>query len=191
MNATSQYTLAVTSCVPAPKYDLIVIDPPWPITKITRNVRPQQTKHLDYQTMNFDWIETLPIASIAEDNAMIFLWTIQKYLPVSFRLLENWGFKYQRTLTWDKGNGMCLFRFHHRTEFVLFGYKGKIAMYPRQKAVPTMFSGKSERHSAKPDNFYTMIEHFGDKRIDVFARKEREGWSVFGNEVPNSITLNM
>jgi len=171
------------------KYDLIVIDPPWPVKKIVRTSRPNQTAHLDYPTMSFDRIAALPIEKIADNHSVVFLWTTQNFLPDAFTLLKKWGFKYQRTLTWDKGNGMCLFGFHHRNEFVVFGYKGRIEMFPRQKAVPTVFAGKSERHSAKPDIFYKMIEHFGNKRIDLFARKERPGWDVFGNEVISSIPL--
>ncbi len=171
------------------KYNLIVIDPPWPINKIQRRSRPNQHRPLDYKTMDFERIKELPIEQIADDNAVIFLWTIQKFLRLSFELLDAWGFRYQRTLTWDKQNGMCLFGFHHRTEFILFGYKGKLNMYPRQKAVPTLLVNKSGRHSAKPDSFYSMIEHFGNKRIDVFARNERSGWDVYGDEVNNSITF--
>ena len=171
------------------KYDLIVIDPAWEVGKIQRKVRPNQKPELDYITMPFDEIKALPISKMADTNSVIFLWTIQKWLPKSFELLDAWGFKYQRTLTWDKKNGMCLFGFHHRTEFVLFGYKGKIEMYPKRKAIPTVFDGKSERHSAKPDEFYQLVQGLGKNRVDVFARREREGWDVFGNEVNNSIDL--
>ena len=171
------------------KYDLIVIDPAWEVGKIQRKVRPNQKPELDYITMPFDEIKALPIGEMADTNSVIFLWTIQKWLPKSFELLNAWGFKYQRTLTWDKKNGMCLFGFHHRTEFVLFGYKGKIEMYPKRKTIPTVFDGKSERHSAKPDEFYQLVQGLGKNRVDVFARREREGWDVFGNEVNNSIDL--
>lgn len=171
------------------KYDLIVIDPAWEVGKIQRKVRPNQKPELDYVTMPFDEIKALPIGEMTDTNSVIFLWTIQKWLPKSFELLDAWGFKYQRTLTWDKKNGMCLFGFHHRTEFVLFGYKGKIEMYPKRKAIPTVFEGKSERHSAKPDEFYQLVQGLGKNRVDVFARRERKGWDVFGNEVNNSIDL--
>lgn len=93
-------------------------------------------------------------------------------------------------LTWDKGNGMCLFGFHHRTEFCLFGYRGGIEMYPRRKAIPTVFGGKSERHSAKPDEFYSMVEPLGANRLDIFARRPREGWTVWGNEVEANTNLS-
>lgn len=62
-------------------------------------------------------------------------------------------------------------------------------MYPKGKAIPTVFTGKSNRHSEKPDEFYQMIEPMGSKRLDVFARKERKGWDVFGNEVNHSISI--
>ncbi len=171
------------------KYKTIVIDPAWEVKKILRKVRPNQKENLDYKTMSFEEIKALPIGNIADENSVIFLWTTHKWLPKSFELLDAWGFKYQRTLTWDKNNGMCLFGFHHRTEFVLFGYKGKIEMYPRRKAIPTVFTGKSERHSAKPNEFYELIKPFGFPAVDIFARKQRDGWDVYGNEVDNSITF--
>lgn len=171
------------------KYDLLVIDPPWQVKKIVRRIRPNQKSELDYKTMSLDEIKALPIKNASSENSVLFLWTTHAYLESSFEIMREWGFKYQRVITWDKGNGMCLFGFHHRTEFVLFGYRGKIEMYPHRKAIPTVFSAKSPRHSAKPDEFYKMIEPFGENRLDVFARVQRAGWDVFGNEVENSIDL--
>ena len=63
------------------------------IKKIKRNVRPNQVE-MDYETMKFKQIEDLPIKDISDSNSVLFLWTIQKYLPSSFGLLEKWGFKY-------------------------------------------------------------------------------------------------
>mgnify|MGYP000904257005 FL=1 len=168
---------------PEKKYNVIVVDPPWPVKKIVRKVRPNQKPELDYITMTVEEIKNIPIRDIADDNAVLFLWTTHAFLKTAFDVLRTWGFKYQRCLTWDKANGVCFFGFHHRTEFVLFGYKGKIEMYPRRKAIPTLFSGKSMRHSAKPDEFYKLIEPLGERRIDIFARQERSGWDVWGNEV--------
>jgi len=90
---------------PNKKYDVIVIDPPWPVKKIIRGVRPNQTASLDYPTMKLNEIKKLPINTIAKDNSICFLWTIQKYLRDSFDVLEEFGFNYQRTITWDKRKG--------------------------------------------------------------------------------------
>ncbi len=174
---------------PEKKYNVIVVDPPWPVKKIVRKVRPNQKPELDYITMTVEEIKNIPIRDIADDNAVLFLWTTHAFLKTAFDVLRTWGFKYQRCLTWDKANGVCFFGFHHRTEFVLFGYKGKIEMYPRRKAIPTLFSGKSMRHSAKPDEFYKLIEPLGERRIDIFARQERSGWDVWGNEVNGDLVV--
>lgn len=180
----------------ANKYRTIVVDPPWPVKKILRDCRPNQKQNLDYPVMSIDEIKALPISSISAKDSVLFLWTTHAFLPVSFEILESWGFRYQRTLTWDKQNGMCLFGFHHRTEFCLFGYRGKIDMYPQREAIPTLFSVKSGRHSAKPDTFFNMVAVFGSPRIELFAREwtplwpRREGWDVWGNEVQCSIELS-
>jgi N6-adenosine-specific RNA methylase IME4 len=167
---------------PNKKYNIIYADPPWKIKKIKRKSRPNQIK-MDYPVMELEDIKNLPVKNISKDNSVLFLWTIQKYLKDSFDVMNQWGFKYQRTITWDKGNGMCLFGFHHRTEFLLFGYKGKLEMYPKRKNFPTLINAKSKYHSSKPEIFRELIKPFGDKKIELFAREKTEGWDVWGNQV--------
>jgi N6-adenosine-specific RNA methylase IME4 len=171
------------------KYQIIYADPPWDVKKIVRKCRPNQQENLDYPTMKLNSIIAMPIEAIADDNSYLFLWTTHKFLPDAFFVMSGWGFKYQRTITWDKQNGMCLFGFHHRTEFCLFGYRGKIEMYPRRKAIPTIWVEKSPRHSQKPEGFRKAIEVFGENRIELFARQKTEGWDVWGNEVVSDIKI--
>lgn len=168
---------------PEKKYSVIYADPPWPVKKIVRKVRPNQTAELDYSTMTLEEIKKLPVKNISEDKSVLFLWTTQAFLPYSFDVMATWGFKYQRVITWDKSNGVCFFGFHHRTEFLLFGYKGRIEMYPHRKAFPTMVQAKSERHSSKPQIFRDLIMPFGETRIELFAREKTDGWDVWGDEV--------
>lgn len=174
------------------KYKIIYADPPWDVKKIQRKVRPNQVE-FDYPTMSLKEICSLPVKEISDENSICFLWTTQAYLPKAFEVLTKWGFKYQRTITWDKKNGLCLFGFHHRTEFLLVGYKGKIEMYPKRKAVPTQFtfSSKKLKHSQKPDEIRKSIEVFGETRIELFARQKTEGWDVWGNEVESDIVLTV
>lgn len=165
------------------KYSVIYADPPWPVKKIIRKSRPNQKLSLDYKTMTLDDIINYPVLNMSEENCCLFLWTTHAFLPKSFFVMEKWGFKYQRTIVWDKGNGMCLFGFHHRTEFLLFGYKGKIEMYPKRKAFPTVIFAKSKRHSHKPQIFRDLIEPFGETRIELFARERVFGWDAVGDEL--------
>ena len=172
------------------KYQIIYADPPWDVKKIKRKVRPNQVE-FDYPTMKLDEIKQLKVNEMADNNSVCFLWTTQAYLPKAFEVLNSWGFKYQRVITWDKQNGLSLFGFHNRSEFLLFGYKGKLEMYPRRKTVPTVFTIKSHKlkHSQKPDEIRKSIEVFGDSRIELFARQKTEGWDVWGNEVESDIDL--
>ena len=166
---------------PNKKYRTIVVDPPYPINKIQRKVRPNQ-KEMDYQTMSLEEIKNFPIDNFTDDNCWIFLWSINKYLKDGFDILNKWNFKFQRLLTWDKKNGMCLFGFHHRTEFVLVGYRGKVNIYPKQKAIPTIFQERGTRHSRKPDSFFDLLQTMPSPRISIFERYERNGFDIWGNE---------
>jgi N6-adenosine-specific RNA methylase IME4 len=72
-------------------YNVIVIDPPWPIEKIQRDCRPNQID-MDYEVMNLDQIESMKIP--AAEDCHVWLWTTHKYLPAAFALLNTWGLKY-------------------------------------------------------------------------------------------------
>jgi N6-adenosine-specific RNA methylase IME4 len=172
------------------KYSVIVVDPPWPIEKIRKRVRPNQVE-MDYPTMTLDEIKSLPIGALAENPCTLFLWTVDKYLYQSRAILEGWGFKYHLTMAWDKTNGLAMYGFNRQTEFILVGFLGKHDAYPKRKTIRTSFTAKSKRHSEKPDEFYQSLAVLPGNRIDVFARKPREGWDVFGNEVESDIDLGL
>lgn len=167
---------------PNKKYRVIVADPPWTITKTKRRVRPNQIE-MDYPMMSLDEIKALPVEALAAEPCTLFLWTIDKYLYRSREVLESWGFNYHLTMAWDKTNGLSLYGFNRRTEFILVGLRGKHDAYPRRPTIRTSFSAKSLRHSQKPDEFYTMLSILEGQKIDLFARAPRPGWDVWGNEV--------
>jgi len=51
---------------------------------------------------------------------------------------------------------------------------------------------KAGEHSVKPDKFYKVVEKMSPApRIDVFARRQRLNWDVFGDEVDSQIPLNI
>lgn len=142
--------------------------------------------------MTLEEIKALPVAGLAAESSILFLWTIDKFVKDSFSVAEAWGFKPHVTLSWDKGNGLCLYGFHRRTEFCLVAFRGPQSIYPSRKAIPTSFAFKSPRHSAKPDEFYEMVAAaYSGPRIDLFARKDRAGYDVWGNEAPDSANTEL
>lgn len=171
---------------PDKKYDIIVVDPPWEIKKITTKQRPNQI-NMDYPMMSLEEIKRLPIQQLTKDRCYCFLWTTQKYLWKAKDVLEGYGFNHLLTMGWQKeygkSAGMPLYGFRWNLEFILVGIKGKFPALPKQHLIPACFSAINEGHSIKPQVFYSMIEHLGKNRIDLFARKTRLGWDVWGNEV--------
>lgn len=171
---------------PDKKYQVIVVDPPWPMTKITHTSRPKQIK-MDYSTLAIDDIAKLPVGDLADTSCWCFLWTTQRYLFDSRSILEGWGFNYLLTMVWEKlygrSSGMPLFGFRWNGEFILVGYKKKPTIWPKRALIPAVFSAENIKHSQKPDKFYGLVETLGEPRIDVFARQKRAGWDVWGDEV--------
>ncbi len=176
---------------PEEKYDLIVVDPPWNVRKLTHRARPKQTK-MDYKTMDLEDIGNLEVRSISSKSCWCFLWTTQKFLFQAPKIIEGWGFRHLLTMVWEKtygrSAGMPLYGFRWNAEFILVGRRGKTPTWPKKKLIPAVFSAENIRHSQKPDLFYEMVEPLGKRRVDLFARKEREGWETWGNEVSGGVT---
>lgn len=173
----------ITPESPEKKYKTIVIDPPWEVQKIIREVRPNQSA-FDYPTMTLDEIKDFPINDFMQDSCHLFLWTIQKYLPFAFNILNNWGLNYIFTMVWHKNGGFQPFNLpQYNCEFILYGRKGSISFLDT-KAFSCCFSADRGEHSEKPDVFYELINRICEPpRIEIFARKQREGYDIYGNEV--------
>ena len=168
---------------PDKKYDVIVVDPPWTIQKLTHKARPNQID-MDYDVMTLDEIKNLDVMGIAKDSCWVFLWTTQKYLFESKEVLEHWGFKYLVMGVWEKtfgiSAGMPLYGFRWNAEFIAIGYNKKPKLWKERKLIPLAFQAENIRHSKKPDRFYELGSPPGRDRIDVFARSRRSGWDVWG-----------
>jgi len=167
--------------LPLGKYRAIVIDPPWPIEKILREVRPNQVL-MDYPTMTIDEIKALPVPELAyEDGCHIYLWTTHRYLPKAFEVLDAWGADYECLLTWVKNVGITPFSWMYSTEHCLFARIGNLPLLQKGKRLD--FQAKVREHSRKPDEFYDLVKEVSpEPRIDMFGREQRQGFEVWGNE---------
>jgi N6-adenosine-specific RNA methylase IME4 len=171
------------------KYQIIYADPPWRIGSM-RMKKARPNAELKYPTMSLDEIKNLPVGQLADINCSLFLWTTHTFLPDAFDVMKSWGFKYHCCITWDKTNGIPCWGFKRRTEFVLYGYKGKINVNQSGRFIHTLFTEKLTTHSRKPEGFYKILEsNTPQPRIELFARNKRDGWDVWGNEVESDIEL--
>jgi len=168
-------------------YDVIVIDPPWRFrTWGEHNQAKSASKH--YDLMQTDDIKALPVGHLAQRDCLMLLWATGAMLPQAFDCMKAWGFTYKSMMVWRKttpagkvrmGTGYWARSMH---EPILIGSIGKP---PKFSAFPSIFDGVAREHSRKPDEFYALVEKHtaGLRRVDVFSRENRPGWTAFGNEI--------
>lgn len=150
--------------------------------KIERDCRPNQAE-MDYPTMSLDEITALTIP--AADNCHLFCWTIQKFSPVAAcQIVKSWGFRYICTFGWHKPGGFQPFGLpQYNLELIIYARKGT-PTFVDTKDFNVCFQAPRGRHSEKPEAFYEMIRRVtSGKRLDMFSRRQIEGFDVWGNEV--------
>jgi N6-adenosine-specific RNA methylase IME4 len=172
------------------KYRTIVADPPSPQPLVGKYQRRRHASadDLPYQTMTLQDIAGLQVAGLAESGAHLWLWTTNAFLRAAFDVMEAWGFTYLTTVTWVKPSG-CGAWFVGRTQHVLFGYRERCE-FPLARYQPNVFFAAPKEHSAKPEGFTDWIETISpEPRVELFARRHRLGWDVWGNESANTAQL--
>lgn len=166
-------------------YRCIVIDPPWPMRKIERRERPSQGVTLDYPILTLEQIADeaiVPVRTHADDNCHLYLWVTHRYLPAGLKLLDVWGFHYQCVMTWRKNVGITPYSWMYDTEHALFATRGNLKLDTLGQRLS--FEAPVIGHSVKPDVFYErVLAASPGPRIEMFARRTREGFESWGNEV--------
>ncbi len=169
-----------TAQMPKGLFDVIVVDPPWPY-ETGNNYDPDGFRGgTPYPEMSLEQIKglTLPVA----DDCVLWLWTTHKFMRHAFVLLDEWGFRDVSILCWVKnkmGIGKWL---RSKSEYCIMAVKGKPKVFLTNQT--TVLQADVGVHSKKPDMFYKMVEELCvGRKLDVFARNTRDGWSVYGNEV--------
>jgi len=179
--------------IPDGGYQTIVCDPPWKYGKWGKaSIAPRGSSYepqdsvMPYDTMTVEEITAMRIDKIAAANCDLYLWVTQKYLPDAFEIMKAWGFKYCQTLTWckkPKGTGQGGL-YCPTTEFLLLGRRGKMPAGKKRIDTTWWQVKRPMRHSKKPEQFQDIIEAQSDEpRIELFARRARHNWDVWGNEV--------
>ena len=174
------------------KYEIIYADPPWNESgggKIKRGA----DRH--YPLMKTKKIMELNVPSA--ENAHLYLWVTNNFLPDGLKVMESWGFNYKTTITWVKDRIGLGQYYRGQTEHCLFGVKGKLPyklIEGKRQQGTTVIHAPRREHSQKPEEMRCFIEKVSDRtgfnKLEMFARQSAEGWDAWGNEVENSIDLS-
>ena len=141
-----------------------------------------------YPTLKLKELVLLDVPSIAADDCILFMWTTGPQLANSVKLGESWGFEYKTVaFVWDK-------QVHNpgrytlsQTEFVLAFKKGKFPSPRGARNVRQLVSIHRGEHSEKPSAVIDGITRMFplQKKIELFARNNYEGWDNWGLEIPD------
>ena len=178
---------------PTDKFDILYVDPPWftNVKQFTygtdgKSMREVMSIGDHYNMVKLDDLKTLPVADIANDNSLLFLWCCAFNVDQAIDLMRAWNFKYVTVVfVWDKVRVNVGHYVVPQTEFVLLGKKGKIPKPRGSRKERQLVVERKTVHSKKPNEVRYRIQRMfpSQKKIELFARWEGDDdWTTWGNE---------
>lgn len=175
-------------------FNFIMADPPWRFA-LRSDKGKAKSADAHYRTMTLADIKAMPVAHcLAADHCMLWLWATHPMLPHALEVMAAWGFTFKTSGVWVKrtkhgklafGAGYVL---RCASEPFLIGTRGK--GMPTSRSVRTVLEGPLRGHSQKPDEAFRAAEALlpdrlhpdGVRRLELFSRTNRPGWSAWGDE---------
>ena len=181
------------------RYGVILADPPWNY----RNKGVEGAAEAQYQTMSTAEIAQLPIQDLAAPDSVLILWATWPTLyPDAGNIIDAWGFEYVTGFPWVKVDKPPVVDLWGETQ--MFPFYG-IGFWVRGCSEPVLIArrgkprlpdydflglvGEGMKHSRKPDNLYHYAESLSGPYLELFARRTRPGWDVWGNEVESTVSV--
>jgi N6-adenosine-specific RNA methylase IME4 len=190
--AEIERSLAAKQCaLPQKKYGVIYADPEWPFENLSDKTNSSLRDH--FPTSDIDTIKRRDVPSIAADDCVLFLWATAPQLPACLDVMTAWGFEYKSQVVWVKDRAGTGYWFRGRHELLLLGTKGKPPAPAPGENWDSVVEAPKGRFAEKPDRFYELIEAYFPSlpKLEMNARKARDGWDRWGNEAPPPQTGRM
>ena len=170
------------------RYGIIYADPPWTYTdKASAGNRGAFYK---YPLMTDAEIKAMPVASMASDDCVLFMWATFPKIAEALDVIHAWGFTYKTVaFTWVKKNKRADSLFwgmgrwtRSNAEVCLLATRGRPSRL--SASVHSVVVAPIREHSRKPDEVRgRILALVGDlPRVELFARQSTPGWAVWGNE---------
>jgi N6-adenosine-specific RNA methylase IME4 len=171
-----------TPSLPEGKFCVIYADPPWKYDFSQSDSRKIENQ---YPTMELDAICNLPIANMASDDCVLFLWATSPKLVEAMQVVFAWGFTYKTCAVWVKDKIGMGYYFRQRHELLLVATKGNPSPPPPSERPDSVMEYPRGEHSAKPPEVQDLIDGmYPDlSKVELFARNnDRKGWVTWGNQ---------
>lgn len=189
--------MSVFDGIPRNHFGAILADPPWHFEAwASPPYGKGRAAESHYDTMTESELAELPIADLAAENCVLFMWACWPMIEQAFRTIDAWGFKFKTCgFCWVKADATQINMFDEEiTADMLLGYwtrsnsevcllatRGK----PKRTAadVRQAIIAPKREHSRKPDGIHERIERLvAGPYLELFARQQRLGWTVWGNQ---------
>jgi site-specific DNA-methyltransferase (adenine-specific) len=179
------------------KFGVIIADAPWRY----RNKGCKGAAADQYPTMTVDELCRLRVQDVSAEDAVLLMWATWPLLIEAVQVIKAWGFVYVTGMPWvkvQKCENDLWNEWHIKAQFgVGFWVRGAsepilICRRGNPKMPSKDFVGllsPNIRHSRKPENIYEYAELLPGPYLELFSRKVRPGWSVYGNEVKSDVVL--
>jgi N6-adenosine-specific RNA methylase IME4 len=179
------------------RFKVVVADPPWRFGDSLPGPGRGASKH--YATLSLAEIDAfLPALERSgevrlADDVALFLWRVAAIQSAG--VPPAWGFTVKSELVWLKrtATGKLHFGMDRSVrmchESAIIAHRGRPQR--RSASIRSVFEARLPcdehgrvRHSAKPDEFYALVEQlYSGPYLELFARRRRPGWTTLGNEV--------
>lgn len=167
-----------------PSYKCILADPPW---NERGGIKKGAQRH--YPLLKtpeiIEVMRAAPVWRPDPDGSLLWLWATSNFLPDAIRVMEALEFKYITSLVWVKtGQPGLGQRTRQQHELLLLGRMGSVPVPAPANRPNSVIEAPRRRHSEKPERVYELIEKACEgPRVELFCRKPRDGWTVWGNEI--------
>lgn len=178
-------------------YDLAELDPPWTY-ELWSAKGEEKSAQAQYATMSLKEIAALPVGDLLAPSGMAIVWLTWPLVAIGahVQVIKGWGLEPVTGGGWAKrypsgklrwGTGYVARSVHEPYIIArLPGTKWNGASFPNlvETLEAVSVDGLAREHSRKPDEFYALVEAAWPeaRRVSLFARQSRPGWSTWGNE---------
>jgi N6-adenosine-specific RNA methylase IME4/ParB-like chromosome segregation protein Spo0J len=163
-------------------YGVIYADPPWRFEPYSRDSGMDRAADNHYETIALEDIKAMAVP--AADDCVLFMWATAPMLPEALEVMTAWGFTYKSHCIWLKDRIGTGYWFRNEHELLLIGTRGSVPAPAPGQQYASVIEAPVTKHSAKPPHFAEMIEEMFPNvpAVELFARGQRLGWDVWGNE---------
>lgn len=169
--------------LPTGPFDVIYADPPWRFAS-NSDAKPGRNARRHYSCMSLDEICEMPIKQIAARDTLLLMWVTVPFAHLADQVIRSWGFRTKSQLVWVKQRIATGYWARNQHEPCIIATRGRFPC-PSPALFPTsIIPGIQREHSRKPDWVQDTVDaRLPDARkLELFARRPRKGWIVWGND---------